>query len=79
VLGLIGAAVMFETTLLRDPRARTAALVLAFTGALFSLYLAALQAFKIHAYCAWCLSSAAIWLALAAATAVGWYRALPEE
>ena len=32
VLGLIGAATMFVTTLLRDPRARTAALVLAFAG-----------------------------------------------
>jgi uncharacterized membrane protein len=79
VLGLIGAAIMFATTLLRDPRARTAALVFAFTGALFSLYLAGLQAFKIHAYCAWCLGSALIWIALAATTAVGWYRALPEE
>ena len=33
---------MFVTTLLDDPRARTAALVLAFAGALFSLYLAGL-------------------------------------
>jgi uncharacterized membrane protein len=79
VLGLIGATVMLATTLLRDPRARTAALVLAFTGALFSLYLAALQAFKIHAYCAWCLSSAVLWLALGVTTGVGWYRALPED
>jgi uncharacterized membrane protein len=74
VLGLVGAAAMLVTTLLRDPRARTAALVLAFAGALFSLYLAALQAFEIHAYCAWCLTSAVLWLALAATTAVGWLR-----
>jgi uncharacterized membrane protein len=79
ILGLAGAAIMLVTTLVRDPRARTAALVLAFTGALFSLYLAGLQAFRIHAYCAWCLSSAVLWLALAATTAIGWYRALPEE
>ncbi len=42
--------------------------MLAVAGALFSLYLAGLQAFEIHAYCAWCLSSAVIWLALAVAT-----------
>ena len=75
VLGLLGAAAMLVTTLLPDPRARTAAFVLAFAGALFSLYLAGLQAFEIHAYCAWCLTSALIWLALAATTAVGWLRA----
>jgi uncharacterized membrane protein len=75
VLGLLGAAAMLLATLLPDPRARTAAFVLAFAGALFSLYLAGLQAFEIHAYCVWCLTSALIWLALAATTAVGWLRA----
>jgi uncharacterized membrane protein len=75
VLGLIGAGAMLVTTLLPGARARTAALVISFAGALFSLYLAGLQAFQIHAYCAWCLTSAVIWIALAATTAVGWIRA----
>jgi uncharacterized membrane protein len=79
VLGLAGAAAMLATTLIDDARARTAALIIAVTGALFSLYLAGLQAFQIHAYCAWCLSSAVIWIALAATTGIGWYRALPKE
>jgi uncharacterized membrane protein len=79
LLGLAGAAAMFATTLLADPRARTVAFVLAVTGALFSLYLAGLQAFEIHAYCAWCLSSAVIWLALAATTGTVWLRAADEE
>jgi uncharacterized membrane protein len=79
LLGLLGAASMFVTTLLSDPRARTAAFVLAVAGALFSLYLAGLQAFEIHAYCAWCLSSAVIWLLLAATTGVAWLRAADEE
>jgi uncharacterized membrane protein len=79
ILGLIGAAAMLVTTLLRDPRARTAAFVLAVAGALFSLYLAGLQAFEIHAYCAWCLASAVIWIALAATTGVAWFRAADEE
>jgi uncharacterized membrane protein len=79
VLGLAGAAAMLATTLIDDARARTAALIIAVTGALFSLYLAGLQAFQIHAYCAWCLSSAVIWIALAATTGIGWYRALQKE
>jgi uncharacterized membrane protein len=74
ILGLLGAGAMLVTTFLRDPRARTAAFVLAVAGALFSLYLAGLQAFEIHAYCAWCLGSAVIWLALAATTGVAWFR-----
>jgi uncharacterized membrane protein len=79
ILGLIGAVTMLVTTLLNDPRARTAAFVLAVAGALFSLYLAGLQAFEIHAYCAWCLGSAVIWIALAVTTGVAWFRAAGEE
>jgi uncharacterized membrane protein len=79
ILGLIGAGTMLVTTLLNDPRARTAAFALAAAGALFSLYLAGLQAFEIHAYCAWCLASAVIWIALAATTGVAWFRAADEE
>jgi uncharacterized membrane protein len=79
ILGLIGAAAMLVTTLLRDPRARMVAFMLAFAGALFSLYLAALQAFEINAYCAWCLSSAVIWIALAVTTGVAWFRLADEE
>jgi uncharacterized membrane protein len=79
LLGLAGAAAMLVTALLSDARARTAAFVLAAAGALFSLYLAGLQAFAIHAYCAWCLGSAAIWLALATTTGVMWVRASDDE
>jgi uncharacterized membrane protein len=79
ILGLLGAGAMLVTTLVRDARARTLAFVLAVAGALFSLYLAGLQAFEIHAYCAWCLMSAFIWLALAATTGLDWLRAADEE
>jgi uncharacterized membrane protein len=79
ILGLIGAGTMLVTTLLRDPRARTVAFVLAAAGGLFSLYLAGLQAFEIHAYCAWCLASAVIWISLAVTTGVAWLRAADEE
>ena len=79
ILGLIGAVTMFVTTLLNDPRARTVAFVLAVAGALFSLYLAGLQAFEINAYCAWCLASALIWIALAVTTGVSWFRVADGE
>jgi len=79
ILGIAGAAAMLVTTLLSDPRARTAALVLSAAGALFSLYLVALQAFEIHAYCAWCLGSAVIWIALAITTGVAWIRLAGDE
>jgi uncharacterized membrane protein len=79
LLGLAGAAAMLTTLLLPDPRARTAAFALAAAGALFSLYLAGLQAFEIHAYCAWCLASAVIWLALAVTNGAAWLRATDEE
>jgi uncharacterized membrane protein len=79
ILGLIGAAAMLATTLLNDPRARTAAFVVAAAGGLFSIYLAGLQAFEIHAYCAWCLASAVIWIALAVTTGVAWLGAVDEE
>ncbi len=75
ILGLIGAGTVLVTTLLRDPRARTVAFVLAVAGGLFSLYLAGLQAFEIDAYCAWCLASAVIWIALAVTTGAAWLRA----
>jgi uncharacterized membrane protein len=78
LLGLAGAAALFATTLIDDARARTLAFTLAAAGALFSLYLAGLQAFEIHAYCAWCLASAIIWLALAVTTGTTWLRAADD-
>ncbi len=39
---------------------------MAFAGAIFSLYLTALEAFVIHAYCAWCLVSWVLVTAIAA-------------
>jgi uncharacterized membrane protein len=79
ILGLIGASAMLITTLVPDPRARTVAFVMAVAGALFSLYLVGLQAFEIHAYCAWCLASAVIWILLAVTTGVAWVGLADED
>ena len=47
-------------------------------GFLFSLYLECLQAFVIHAYCAWCVTSGAAMTALFALAIVSLVRAGPE-
>ena len=47
-------------------------------GFLFSLYLEYLQAFVIHAYCAWCVTSGAAMTALFALAIVSLVRAGPE-
>jgi uncharacterized membrane protein len=74
ILGIAGAASIVVLALVPDARARTLTFVLTTAGALFSLYLAGLQAFEIHAYCAWCLSSAVIWIVLAVVTGIAWVR-----
>src|ERR1019366_9189180 len=47
-------------------------------GVLFSLYLEYLQAFVIHSYCAWCVTSGAAMTALFALAIVSLVRAGPE-
>ena len=58
--------------------ARYAFLGMAAFGFLFSLYLEYLQAFVIHAYCAWCLTSGAVMTALFALAIVNRVRTGPE-
>lgn len=53
-------------------RLTLAGFVISLAGALFSLYLTAIEAFVLHAYCIWCLVSWGIISALA----VLWTRAL---
>jgi uncharacterized membrane protein len=47
---------------------------LAGVGMLFSAYLSYLEAFVIHAWCRWCLSSAVIVTGVFLAALVGWLR-----
>lgn len=62
VFGIVGAALLLATFLL--PLLASARLAIATLGAAFSAYLTWLEANAIHAYCVWCLASAATWLAL---------------
>jgi uncharacterized membrane protein len=67
VLGLIGYALVLVTALVGLAKTESRALglalfVLADGAFVFSLYLTYLEAFVIHAWCRWCIASAAITL-----------------
>jgi len=70
-LGVVGAALLLATAFLRSGAAPVATFGLALAGAVFSLYLTGLEAFSIHAYCVWCLSSATVWVVAAIVAALG--------
>jgi uncharacterized membrane protein len=73
--GLIGSTLLLANALVRRPAAAVTAFALACGGAAFSLYLTWTEAFRIHAYCAWCLTSATLWVAAAVLTGIGAARA----
>lgn len=61
VLGLIGyVAIIASLAVPQREAARLATLLLTVAGFAFSAYLTYREAFSIHAYCEWCLSSAGI-------------------
>ena len=64
VLGIAGALALLAALWLPEPRGASIRLSLAVVGAAFSGYLIWLEAARIHAYCAWCLVSAALWALL---------------
>lgn len=73
VLGLVGYALVLISALVglakTDSRAVALTLVLLAAGALaFTLYLTYLEAFVIHAWCRWCIASAAITLLISIAS-----------
>lgn len=48
--------------------------LLAAGGLAFTLYLTAVEAFVLHAFCRWCLVSAALTTGIAAVLGYGWWR-----
>jgi uncharacterized membrane protein len=70
VLGLAAYASVFATALLRAPAAALAGGTIALAGLAFALYLLAVQAFVLDAYCTWCLASDAVLVALAILTTI---------
>ncbi len=85
VFGVLGytllAIVVITESLFSAPLARLARyafLGMTGFGFLFSLYLEYLQAFVIHAYCAWCVTSCVVMTALFALAIVNLVRAGPD-
>ncbi len=74
LLGTLGGAALLGSLLLRTASAPVVTFAIAFGGALFSGYLTVLEGFVIDAWCAWCLTSAALWTCAAAISAARAYR-----
>jgi uncharacterized membrane protein len=74
LLGGLGGLALLGSLFLRTTWAPAATLAIAFTGALFSGYLTALEGFVINAWCAWCVTSAVLWTCAAVIAAVRAYR-----
>lgn len=69
-LGLAGYIGIFISVWIRGELGRAIGFGLALVGFLFSMYLTYREAFTIHAYCQWCLGSAAIMTVLAILTSI---------
>jgi uncharacterized membrane protein len=76
VLGLIGYVGILGSLAVRGEIGRIASFGLALVGFLFSMYLTYREAFSIHNWCQWCLSSAALMTALVILTGI---RALRDS
>jgi len=79
VLGLAGYIGILFSLALRNELGRVAGFGIALVGFLFSMYLTYREAFTIHAYCYWCLSSATLMTLLVILTATRVLRAEPIE
>ena len=73
-LGLAGYIGIFISVWIRGELGRAIGFGLALVGFLFSMYLTYREAFTIHAYCQWCLGSAAVMTLLAILTTVRMLR-----
>jgi uncharacterized membrane protein len=77
VLGLAGYIGILFSLFIRDELGRVAGFGIALVGFLFSMYLTYREAFTIHAYCYWCLSSALLMTLLVILTTTRLLRADP--
>jgi uncharacterized membrane protein len=77
-LGLAGYIGILISLAIRGEAGRALGFALALVGFLFSMYLTYREAFTIHAYCQWCLGSAALMTLLAILTTIRMLRTEPE-
>jgi uncharacterized membrane protein len=78
VLGLVGYLAILATAVLGEDTGAFAAAFLALTGFAYSVYLTYVELVEIKAICQWCVVSAVIMTALAAATVVRLLRPVPS-
>ena len=78
-LGLAGYIGILISLWIRGEIGRGLGFALALVGFLFSMYLTYREAFTIHAYCQWCLGSAALMTLLAILTTIRMLRTEPSE
>jgi uncharacterized membrane protein len=78
VLGLIGYFVILVSLAIRGELGRAIGFMTALIGFGFSAYLTYREAFSIHAYCEWCLGSAAVMTLLVILTGIRFLRAEPQ-
>jgi uncharacterized membrane protein len=74
VLGLAGYIGILFSLMIRSELGRAAGFGIALIGFLFSMYLTYREAFTIHAYCYWCLSSALLMTLLVVLTGIRFLR-----
>jgi uncharacterized membrane protein len=79
LLGLVGYAVILVGLALPRGSGRTVVLGAAVAGSLFSLYLLVVQAFEIHAFCAWCVASDVLILLIAGLSLAALWVAEPDR
>jgi uncharacterized membrane protein len=79
LVGLVGYLAILVCLCLPRELGRTLVLATSLAGSIFSVYLLALQAFEIHAFCAWCVASDVIVVAIAALAAVPFRAAQPQS
>lgn len=77
VLGLVGYAVLLTSLKLKGELGRALGFGTALIGFGFSAYLTYREAASIHAYCEWCLASAACMTILMILTGIRFFRAEP--
>ncbi len=77
VLGLVGYLTILATLFIAGELSRALGFLVALIGFGFSLYLTYREAFSIHAYCEWCLTSAACMTVLAVLTGIRFLRTPP--
>jgi uncharacterized membrane protein len=78
-LGLAGYIGILISVFIRGELGRALGFALALVGFLFSMYLTYREAFTIHAYCQWCLGSAALLTVLAILTTIRMLRTEPGD